>query len=1229
MLPKPNQFKTFVYGLITALLLFACRNNLHDIPFPENDNRVLQPPAEPFKLTAPQPAEWTTLNADSLKKLSATRPFSIDQLPGGDLTIAKEMPLPAPLEQTKLVWDTIIHFNVDTIPSHKYQYSFSVLGVPKKIRSEIPRPTDNASENILVFGQEQGLPDLSVNTIMEDHIGNMWLATLNGLCVFDGTSSIVYTTEQGLSNNNYNFLAEDKMGRIWAVNNKNRIDIIDRKASLVEHLDLGGIWKVSFNDDGTVIATSDQTKLIDPVNKTYKLLGGGEGIPNLTRAINRSADGTTWIFGEGNFYKLDLRKGTNYVLTDSVFFGPHPDSYTLVEDKHGVTWSGTNNDNFVFAIDPIKNICYKMSTAQGLTEGFTQELRFNKHGELMIAALGGGFFIYNPEKQTIKKLAVVNGLTTKYIKSVYEDRSGRIWLGTMQNEAMIYNAENIPLINVTGKQGLLNNSQKVTALVEDDMGNKWIGMNYFGVNVIQPDGKVRLLTQQQGLQRIENFRSMYKDSKGRIWITDYDAAERIDLKKGEMKSILKTQGKMFKPPTYGFMEMDNGDTWIGYAKGIYSLSENMDSFRHIEPRAGSSSNAAFMMLKVNEDEIWVGTGRGISVINRGTNQIRRASAKDLDSANINGLLLDTKKRVWAATAAGIFIIDLKAGSCQHLTEADGLPNDYVTSILEKDRKFFIGTGTGMCVLDPINDNTDQKGTGSWRLYSLSKPMGFSRADFTSSAMMDKNGFLWWGNGIGLTGLKQFKIDTASPITHITGINIGEQSYSFANRKWLQEKLGENDSLQVNNKLYAGTGLPKDSGFLAGSGVKWDSISGPYALPVNLELPHGQNHVTFFFSMLPSTSWEQTRFRFILQGADKDWNESTGQPYADYRNLSPGSYRFVVRSKGVNGKWSEPDTLEFKVLPPWWKTWWAYVLYTLIALTGVVMYSRYRSRKLKEENIILEEKITSRTAELHESIRELKATQSQLIQSEKMASLGELTAGIAHEIQNPLNFVNNFSEVNSELIDEMQEELEKGNLDDARSIAKDIKENEQKIKHHGKRADSIVKGMLQHSRNSSGQKEMTDINALVDECMRLSYHGLRAKDKSFNAKTTEEFDNTLTRINIASQDVGRVIINLFTNAFYSVMQKKKMVGEGYEPSVTAKTSRTAKGVSISIRDNGTGIPQKVIDKIFQPFFTTKPVGEGTGLGLSMSYEIITKGHGGELKVVTKEGEGAEFIINLPG
>ena len=266
--------------------------------------------------------------------------------------------------------------------------------------------------------------------------------------------------------------------------------------------------------------------------------------------------------------------------------------------------------------------------------------------------------------------------------------------------------------------------------------------------------------------------------------------------------------------------------------------------------------------------------------------------------------------------------------------------------------------------------------------------------------------------------------------------------------------------------------------------------------------------------------------------------------------------------------------------------------------------------------------------LNQTVDSLKKTQTQLIQSEKMASLGELTAGIAHEIQNPLNFVNNFSEVNAELIDELEQEVGRGNLEEIRSLAKNIKENEQKIIHHGKRADAIVKGMLQHSRSSSGQKELADINTLADEYLRLAYHGLRAKDKSFNASFKTNLDNSIDKVSIIPQDIGRVLVNLINNAFYAVGEKRKQTSNGYEPIVTVTTKKMDGKVEVSVKDNGNGIPQKVLDKIFQPFFTTKPTGEGTGLGLPLSYDIITKGHGGELKVETKEGEGSEFIIQLP-
>ncbi len=283
--------------------------------------------------------------------------------------------------------------------------------------------------------------------------------------------------------------------------------------------------------------------------------------------------------------------------------------------------------------------------------------------------------------------------------------------------------------------------------------------------------------------------------------------------------------------------------------------------------------------------------------------------------------------------------------------------------------------------------------------------------------------------------------------------------------------------------------------------------------------------------------------------------------------------------------------------------------------------------ISQQNERLEKEVAERTRELQNSLDSLKAAQSQLIQSEKMASLGELTAGIAHEIQNPLNFVNNFSEVNSELIDELQHELKEGNTKDAITISNDIKDNEQKINHHGKRADAIVKGMLQHSRSSSGQKEPTDINALCDEYLRLAYHGLRAKDNSFNSSFETQFDGAIGMISIQPQEMGRVILNLINNAFYAVGERKRNSPESYDPKVTVSTEKENGNILISIKDNGTGIPQKVVDKIFQPFFTTKPTGQGTGLGLSLSYDIV-KAHGGELKVETKEGEGSEFIVQLP-
>jgi two-component system NtrC family sensor kinase len=343
--------------------------------------------------------------------------------------------------------------------------------------------------------------------------------------------------------------------------------------------------------------------------------------------------------------------------------------------------------------------------------------------------------------------------------------------------------------------------------------------------------------------------------------------------------------------------------------------------------------------------------------------------------------------------------------------------------------------------------------------------------------------------------------------------------------------------------------------------------------------------------------------------------------------------------------------------PFYNSWSNYLegaeLLALVWMVAMLIINNKQKKALEKERKINEEKekeyqiteqlkaqlevqvqertaqITRQKEELQKTLHELEATQSQLIHAEKMASLGELTAGIAHEIQNPLNFVNNFSEINAELLAEMKTAIEKGDYEEVKALANDVADNEQKINLHGKRADSIVKGMLQHSRTSTGQKELTDINALCDECLRLSYHGLRAKDKTFNAGFETKFDEDLPKINVLPQEIGRVILNLCNNAFYATNARKQTAGSDYKPIVSIETAALSdKSIEIKVKDNGAGIPQHIIEKIFQPFFTTKPTGQGTGLGLSMSYDIITNAHQGSLQVQSQENTGTTFIISLP-
>jgi signal transduction histidine kinase/ligand-binding sensor domain-containing protein len=682
--------------------------------------------------------------------------------------------------------------------------------------------------------------------------------------------------------------------------------------------------------------------------------------------------------------------------------------------------------------------------------------------------------------------------------------------------------------------------------------------------------------------------------------------------------------------------------------------------------ASVSSNNINYIVQDHTGLMWIGTtDKGICTYNITNHKFKRypyqtgdrtLSGDKLDDNCVDQIYEDRQGIIWVNTLQGglnrfnretgkfkSFLVDnhLRVGTNTNIFEDSKgrlWVANYYKGLLEFDRK------TGHYI-KTINED-------SGLLFN-------SIADINE----DKNGFLWVSSVRGLTRINpdDFTVKTYPINTILPGKNIlSNYNLSSINNQML---MALTDGIVLFNPHdLSGNPYPPDvhiekMSYSNPASVS-DSIIARFTYGFKqLDLPWNQSKITFSYIALHYANPELNKYAYRLDGYDKHWVSSGTQRSATYTNLSPGVYTFYVKAANSDGVWNNRgDSIIVIIHSPWWQMWWAWMIYVVLFVTAVYAFVMYRSRKLAYDKRILEHKVHIRTEEvmhqkeeietqrdsleeqrnyLEKTLSELKVTQTQLIQSEKMASLGELTAGIAHEIQNPLNFVNNFSEVNLEMISELKEERQKNEKDEKlqNDLIEDILTNLQKISHHGKRADFIVKGMLLHSRTHSGERQLTDINILADEFLKLSFHGFRAKDKSFNADMVTHFDPNLPKMNVVQQDIGRVLLNLFNNAFYAVNQKSKTIGPGYIPTVEVGTeflsSSSGSGtLIIKVKDNGVGIPDAIKAKIMQPFFTTKPTGEGTGLGLSLTYDMVVKGHGGNVKVESAEGEGSEFTIMLP-
>lgn len=1089
------------------------------------------------------------------------------------------------------------------------------------------------------FSQVLGNDGISlgkVNSITQDRQGYIWLSDQDNGCIirYDGLRMTSFRFDiknpNSLGGTYPECLFADNSGMIWIGFYGTGLDSYDPETGIFTHfrhkpkdpssLSNDTVTSVLMDHEGNLwVGTYGGLDLLDKETGRFRHYAYSKNDPsslscNKIRAVYEDHQGTIWVgtgvpfdnYNDGGLNRFDRKTGKfkRYLH--------HPDDHNsivnnkvraLFEDSKGTFWVGTAGDDGLL----------KMNREKGT---------FERHP-------------YNPNKpEQLSRPPVRKGDKFDHITFITEDGKGTIWIGTFSQGLIRYE----PKTKIISR---FNSSADKSSGFKDESG--WCAF-------VSKEGVFWVSTQEKNLYRVDPFHNIiphfstapfvtcfYEEPASNLWYgTGNDGLFRKDLKTGvthqykndkrDIKSLsINNVNTIIKDP--------GGDLWLGtYGGGVNRLNLVTQIFTRYTHDPGNDksliSDKVYTIYRDRESNLWVGTEDGCDVMEKNTGYFKHYlnNPRDTNSISRNTtscFLEDSRNNFWVGTwnGGGLNLLNRRNGKFKHY-----LFDEFIASLYEDSKGvIWASTGSGLFQYNRKTDKftlLDEKRTG----INLSNAWGI---------VGDNQDNLWFCTSTGLIRLNRNrdKIIIYSKKNGVTGtslsypgcykgpegdIYLGDAEGYFAFRP---DKLNYNPAPPV---------IALSSFGIAGKTIK-PNKNGPLPEPLfnakEIHLSYNQNVFSFDLTAMDYGNPEDNKIIYRLKNFDRDWITLGSEGKAAYYNVPPGKYIFEVKAlNSNNGVWAG-KSVEIIISPPFWRTWAAYFIYGLLIVLAIIGIDRFQRRRLvRAERDRTRDREMAQAKEIEAAYIELKNTQAQLIQQEKMASLGELTAGIAHEIQNLLNFVNNFSEVNAELIDEMKLELQAGNTEEAIKVAGDIKANNQKISNHGKRADAIVKGMLLHSRTSTGQKELTDINALTDEFLRLSYHGLRAKDKSFNAALNTDFDQSLEKVNIVSQDIGRVILNLITNAFYAVDEKKKQNWAGYEPTVFVITKRIDNRVLISVKDNGNGIPPKVLDKIFQPFFTTKPAGQGTGLGLSLAYDIV-KAHGGELKVETKEGEGTEFIIQL--
>ncbi|TVZ14650.1 ATP-binding protein [Maribacter sp. MAR_2009_72] len=1203
-----------IIGFFCCLFLVSChKQSKSETETTVGDYKV--PETIPLQFTEPEPFEWETITNDTVTTPVAYD-LDVDALPNKPFELNTFKPLKSPMKEYDLDWD---NFPVEDLKFDTVSFTITKSTIKKPTITKI-KPLGNmagTNVNLLQLSSNEGLLSNDITSFLETEDGGIWIASSSSaspLTLYDGENAFIY---------DYNTVYKmefDKQGKLWLVRPADRIIHVLDFDNNIEYT----ITRTENFTPFDILCDHLGTMYIASLNEGFYTidpeLRNMQKITNINSSkpwrLFEDSNNNLWLGFTNHLAILDKDRKELKTLSRIADIEINSIVWDITEDQLGNIWlnypyPSTNNNNAnprVFQLS-LKENTIKLLDAENAYDIIGTEIVEDNKGNIWILGAKEAYILSNnlEKYKTILLNSTLQG--SLKIPRPLKRKDGSLWIATTDNGVLITTNYTLQTEYFDDTRGLIN--EEIWEIEEDSNGDIWLG-TAAGINIINLKNKsIKALSFQQ-LHCNPNTISFIKEITPNIYfINTRDGFSILDRKKSKITSYANSAA------VFGAgIAIINEHTFAIYAnKGLYVYNIENNSFKKVVSKndpdiliAGSGS-----IMVYDKEILWIPTTNGLAKVNLKTNTVSYLREEQgLSNNNVSIAKISNEGELWLATANGINILNLEQNTLTSIKKENGLyPTDFY-DLTEKGGMMYAASGNGLIAVEKASAKTTDKG-----FYNFNGGLGFKSNDYLqNSPKFLKNGQFW--SGVTSTS-SEWKLLVLNSEPHqdstISSVQINSMFVMDEN-----PGFGFNlkkDSTKVQTSTYAST-----------NSITWDSVKRPYNLPQGLILPYDQNSISFSYGSNDIFNRDKLNYRFILDGEDEDWSYAANATKTkNYYNLKPGNYTFKVAVRNSIGNWSDPDSLSFKINPPWWQTWWAYLLFGLIAASILRAYIVFRARKLTKENRILEERVSHRTVQLKTKIDELKSTQSKLIQSEKMASLGELTAGIAHEIQNPLNFVNNFSEVNKELLEEMVEEIENGNYDEVKALAKDVSDNEDKIIFHGKRADGIVKGMLQHSRSSTGQKELTNINTLSDEYLRLAYHGLRAKDKSFNATLNTNFDDSIGKLNIVAQDMGRVILNLITNAFYVVKKKKEENPNGYEPTVSVTTEKKDTMVFIKVSDNGNGVPKEVLDKIFQPFFTTKPSGEGTGLGLSLSYDIV-KVHGGELTVDTKQGEGTTFTIALP-